>query len=89
MEELETIRYLIAHVPAYAPVLARLGARLNRRTSIATGAPVTFRPPPFVPEIADPELGETKEMNLLNALNDSLDIACARFHHLLTLDPLA
>ena len=31
-------------------------------------------PPPFVPETAPPELGETKKTTLLKAINDALDI---------------
>ena len=35
------------------------------------------RPPPFVPEVADLDLGETEKMTLLKSLNDALDIVLA------------
>lgn len=54
--------------------LARVFTPISKQRLLHTGAAVQGGPPPFVPEIADPELGETKKMNLLNALNDSLDI---------------
>jgi len=34
-------------------------------------------PPPFVPEVADLDLGETEKMTLLKSLNDALDIVLA------------
>jgi len=49
-------------------------------TSCATTAGKLAGPPPFVPEIAPAEFGETKKMTLLKSINDAMDIVLATDH---------
>lgn len=47
----------------------RMGCRISRTAVASVGGP-----PPFVPETAPTDLGETKKTTLLKAINDALDI---------------
>lgn len=49
------------------------GLQQGARTFSTTGPLAAGGPPPFVPETAPAELGETKHMTLLKSLNDALD----------------
>eukprot|EP00056_Hartaetosiga_gracilis_P021582 m.24945 g.24945 ORF g.24945 m.24945 type:complete len:361 (-) comp9153_c0_seq1:141-1223(-) len=52
--------------------LSRVCVRtLSRATTRFSG------PPPFLAEQPDPQLGETKEMNLFTAINDAMDLSLA------------
>lgn len=57
---------------AAARVIGSISKRRLHSSTPASGG--VGGPPPFVPEVADPALGDTEKMNLLNALNNSLDL---------------
>jgi hypothetical protein len=68
--EMLTLHHHIHHPTPPHPIPShRMGCRISRTAVASVGGP-----PPFVPETAPTDLGETKKTTLLKAINDALDI---------------
>lgn len=67
----------VAKTAAQRGFSAGLGAPALRLRALHVSASLNAGPPPFEPETANPDWGETKEMNLFTAINNAMDTALA------------